>query len=293
MRIDRYLTLGVFRPLKRAGAVRRSLNLPILMYHSISAAEERDVNPYYRVATSPQRFADQMLWLSELGCAGCSLEDALISNGNKVENGRRPVAITFDDGYRDFYTEAWPRLQNRGFTATMHLPTAFIAERRKSFYGRECLTWNEARELRAHGIRFGSHTVNHPKLHGLPWKMIRSELTGSKECLENELGESIHSFAYPYAFPQEDRRFTETFAALLREADYRTCVTTVVGRMPTGGDPLYLKRLPINSCDDRLLFESKLDGAYDWLGATQNAFRHLKRWSGPLVAAKNNPLESA
>ena len=86
------------------------------------------------------------------------------------------MAITFDDGFRDFHTQAWPILERHCFTATMFLPTAYISEQRRSFQSKECLTWEEVRELRANGVRFGSHTVNHPMLHDMTWDGILSEL---------------------------------------------------------------------------------------------------------------------
>jgi hypothetical protein len=66
----------------------------------------------------------------------------------------------------------------------------------------------------------------------------------------------------------------------LRELGYASCVTTVIGRMQAGDQPLRLKRLPANSCDDRALFMAKLDGAYDWLGSAQRSVRQLKRLAG-------------
>ena len=57
------------------------------------------------------------------------------------------VAITFDDGFRDFYTEAFPILQRERFSATMFLPTSFIAEQPRQFLSRDCMTWSEVREL--------------------------------------------------------------------------------------------------------------------------------------------------
>jgi peptidoglycan/xylan/chitin deacetylase (PgdA/CDA1 family) len=167
------------------------------------------------------------------------------------------------------------------------LPTAFIASTRKSFRGKECLTWSEVRELRRQGARFGSHTVNHPKLHELSWESIDRELAASKQTIEAELGEAIDGFAYPYAFPQEDRSFTKTLADRLQRLGYQNCVTTAVGRNQANGDPYRLKRLPANSCDDRPLFAAKLDGAYDWLGSAQRTVRQLKRLTGKSVRREN------
>ncbi len=278
LRVDRCLTLSVFRTLHRPG-LEDGHYVPILMYHSVSDDREDDVEPYYRLATNPCRFAEQMQWLRDSGYRGVSLEAALAMPAGG-ESAAGPLAvITFDDGLRDFYTAAWPIIQRHGFTATMYLPTAFIGSQRKSFHGRECLTWNEVREMRMHGLRFGSHTVNHPKLHELSWNAIGNELRLSKEHIEQELGEAVSSFAYPYAFPQEDGNFTKTLTELLRGEGYLNCTTTLVGRMLPGDDPFRLKRLPVNSCDDQALFTAKLKGAYDWLSVVQSAFRFGKAWA--------------
>ena len=277
-RLDRYLTLSLFRPLRRAGFINDERSVPVLMYHSISDDAEETVQPYYRLATSPRRFAEQMQWLNHSGFQGVSLEAALAALVGEDLGRRTPVAITFDDGFRDFYTEARPVLQRYGFTATMHLPTDFIGTPRKRFCDRECLTWNEVRELRAQGVRFGSHTASHPKLHEISWTAIGNELAWSKTRIEQELGEAITGFAYPYAFPQEDWRFLERFADLLRGQGYRNCVTTVVGRVRAQDDLFRLKRLPVNSCDDEALFLAKLHGNYDWLGPAQRMVREFKRF---------------
>lgn len=274
MRLDRWLSLQVFRPFCREG---RDSRLPILMYHSISDDLEFRVSPYYRVATRPERFAEQMRWLKDQGYCGVSLREGLARMAEKKTNTPRPVVITFDDGFQDFHTSAWPVLQKFGFTATMYLPTALISDPRQSFTGRPCLNWDEVRDLRRQGVHFGSHTAHHPKLYTLPWEQIALELKNSKERLERELNEAIVSFSYPYAFPQEDRSFTRRFAALLRETGYGNAVTTVLGRARITDDPFCLKRLPVNSADDHALFAAKLAGAYDWLGTPQRWFRTLRR----------------
>ena len=287
MRFDRFLTLNVAHPLRSVRQANGDGSVPILMYHSISDEAEEGVEPYYRLATNPQRFAEQMQWLRNAGYFGVSLEEALGPlKGSQA--GKPLVAITFDDGFRDFHTVAWPVLRRHGFTANMYLATEFISSSRGSFRGKECLTWSEVRELRAQGARFGSHTASHPKLHELSWDAIRSELTVSKECIEKELGEPIDTFAYPYAFPQEDWQFTQRFTNLLRDLGYRSGVTTVLGRARAGDDVFRLKRLPANSCDDEALFIAKLNGAYDWLGSAQRAVRQWKRWTGKSAVRHEN-----
>jgi peptidoglycan/xylan/chitin deacetylase (PgdA/CDA1 family) len=209
----------------------------------------------------------------------------------------RPVALTFDDGFRDFYTHAFPILQQHGFSATIYLPTAFIGQSRRLFRpstlnsqlstDHECLTWDEVRELCGKGMCFGSHTVNHPQLADLSRKEIEHELRASKSELEQQLGGSITSFAYPFAFPQKDRRFKESFRSLLSEAGYTCCATTAIGRVKLGDDPYALKRLPVNSLDDPAFFLAKLKGGYDWLAHGQAAVKTLKRLKSPRWVSAN------
>lgn len=273
MRWDRTISLYAFRPLVEMNVISHRRALPILMYHSISDDAESNASPYYKTTTRPALFAQHLRWLSDAGFRSVGLEDGIriAQQGNGAQE--KAVVITFDDGFRDFYDSAFPALKSQGHTATVFLPTAFIGESRQTFKGRECLTWEEVRGLRGQGIQFGSHSVNHPVLYKTPWGEIENQLACSKKKLEQELGEKVASFAYPYAFPQQDQRFADTFKELLRQQGYRHCVTTMIGRVQSGDDLFSLKRLPVNDCDDRPLLLAKLSGAYDWLAYPQSWFK--------------------
>lgn len=276
LRLDRLLTLNFFRPLRRAGRAGSKARLPILMYHSIADEAEENVPPYYRTATSPELFAAHLALLRSQGYEVLSLQAGLEKFQRGDSAAARLAVITFDDGFRDFYTAALPVLRRYNFGATVFLPTAYIGNERCSFKGRECMTWDEVRESQQAGIEFGSHTVHHPKLYELNLPQLRTELTESRNTIEGELGRPVSSFAYPYAFPSADRSFVKVFVETLKETGYGCNVTTKIGLAQKTDDPFTLKRLPINSADDEALFLAKLAGTYDWLAWPQETFKTLR-----------------
>ncbi len=276
MHLDRIGSVFVAQPLLTAGVLRSRPGIPILMYHSVSDDPELGVSPYYRVTTSRARFREQVRWLHEHGFEAIDLPEALLRLGQGGEGCNRSVVITFDDGFQDFLTNAWPVLREFGFLPSVFLPTAYIGTVRKSFKGRPCLTWSEVRELRTQGVSFGAHTVNHPVLHRLPWTDVVREIVDSRATIEDELQERVSTFAYPFAYPQEDTRFVSRFRRELLALGFSSAVTTVIGKAQPGHDPLCLKRLPVNDSDDWRLFSGKLAGAYDWLGAAQFLSRRAK-----------------
>jgi peptidoglycan/xylan/chitin deacetylase (PgdA/CDA1 family) len=307
VRLDRFITLNFVRPLRRAlrpfpSSAPRPLKprwaVPILMYHSISDEPEPGVAPYYRLNTSPTVFREHLQFLADRGYRSLSLDELskLLLEANQGNSCLSPgclvadqplVVLTFDDGFRNFFTEAFPALQEHGFTATVFLATSFIGDSRRHFAPRstlppprststECLTWSEVRELRRAGIEFGSHSVNHPKLVELGGAEIKSEISDSKSEIEQQLGAPITAFCFPYAFPQADHAFARELSELLGETGYTCCTTTELGRVQPGDDCYRLKRLPANSLDDLPLFAAKLEGSYDWLARPQAMVKRLK-----------------
>lgn len=278
MQLDRVASVFLAQPLLASGLLRSKPGIPILMYHSVSDDPEASVSPYYRLTTSPARFREQMRWLHEQGFEVIDLTEAMRRLGDGADGGQDcSVVVTFDDGFQDFLTDAWPVLAEFGFGASMFLPTAYIGNERKSFKGRPCLTWAEVRELRSRGVSFGAHTVSHPVLHHLPWGDVAREVGDSRARIEDELQERVSTFAYPFAFPQENRPFVTRFRRQLVDLGFTGAVTTVIGRAKPGHDLLCLKRLPVNDRDDRRLFSSKVAGAYDWVGNLQFLSRAAKR----------------
>jgi peptidoglycan/xylan/chitin deacetylase (PgdA/CDA1 family) len=275
--LDRLVTIHLVSPVMQATPARR-LSIPVLMYHSIAEEEESGVRAYYRTSTSPTVFRAHMELLYREGYRVCSPSEAV----RMLADPRQPIikaaVITFDDGYRNNYETAFPILNEFGFGATIYLPTSYIADSTVEFKGRKCLNWDEVREMQKHGVSFGSHTVNHPQLDGLDKSTIEMELKDSKSAIEDKTGSAVESFAYPYAFPQTKTQFKDMLRHMLYEAGYRNGVCTAIGLATSGSDPLFLERLPVNTCDDSNFLGAKLIGAYNWMGKSQVAIKTAKRW---------------
>jgi len=258
------VTVYLSHPLARLLGSQDRSRVPILMYHSISDNLFGMSHPYFHINTLPEVFSQQMRWLRNAGYRSIDLKQACtgLEAGTDLS---KTIVITFDDGYRDFYTDALPILKQFGFSATLFLATDRIHDAPARIEGADYLTWSDVRELHAEGIRFGSHTVSHPDLRSLGPDQIEYELGHSKEVLEEQLGVSIDAFSYPFGFPEEDKNFTRFLEDVLSNLGFDYGVSTILGRASRRSNRFFLPRLPVNSCDDPSLFRAKLEGGYDWL----------------------------
>jgi peptidoglycan/xylan/chitin deacetylase (PgdA/CDA1 family) len=234
------------------------------MYHSISENLFGKSHPYYQINTTPEVFAQQMRWLRNDGYR--TLDTNELWSG--LENGQdlsKTVVITFDDGYRDFYTDAMDVMKQCGFSATIYLATGRIQDKSLRIEGVDYLTWRDVRELHQQGIRFGSHTVTHPDMRSLGPEQIEYELCCSRETMENKLGVAVDSFAYPFAFPEQDKIFSHFLEDVLTNCGFENGVCTILGRASIKKNKFFLPRIPVNTWDDEKFFRAKIEGGYDWL----------------------------
>ena len=171
-----------------------SLRVPVLMYHEIADAAATAS----RLAVSPDVFADQVAYLDDAGFTAVTAGavSAVLADG-AGELPERPVVLTFDDGYGDFYSQALPVLKEHGFTATLFQTTGWIGKEGEM---KRMLNWRELAEVDQAGIEIGAHTCKHPQLDQLPEKELREELSVSKSDLEDHLGQKVPGLAYPFGY---------------------------------------------------------------------------------------------
>ncbi|GHO92153.1 hypothetical protein KSF_022010 [Reticulibacter mediterranei] len=235
----------------------QSTIVPILMYHSISQFAAAKFRPF---AVSPTAFAEQMSYLHEQGYTPVTAThyiEARTVGGTKLPE--RPVVITFDDGFADFYTDALPVLQQYGFTATLYVTTAFVGEtsrwlRKEGEATRPMLTWQQLAEVVQAGIECGGHTHTHPQLDTLSKAAAQHEITHCKKVLEQHLGHEINSFAYPFGY------YTALVRQLVAKAGYSSACAVKHAMSSDTTDALTLTRFMVAANTDIQTFARLLTG---------------------------------
>lgn len=228
--------------------------IPILMYHRIE-----DIAPgsdlYPGMTMSPALFDAQMAHLAEEGFRCLSLGEVLRCVGGEMEAPPRAVSITFDDGYLDNYRNAWPILEKYGFSATIFLVAEKIGTANdwdKSDAPPPLMSIGEILEMRRAGIEFGSHTLSHVSLTSISDDEAQRQVFASRQRLEQELGESVQFFSYPY-----DQLDAEV-ASMVAESGYAgACGTSSVDY-----GPYNLWRVECFGTDSMAQFGRKASGAY-------------------------------
>jgi peptidoglycan/xylan/chitin deacetylase (PgdA/CDA1 family) len=152
------------------------------------------------------------------------------------------AALTFDDGFANFYTDAFPMLAQRGLTATVLIVAGKCgqsgdwARQPNALKNRDLLTWSKIRELQAAGIHFGAHGMTHRSLTDLPIDEAASEILDSKREIEDRTGAAVQCFAYPYG------EYTRPIADIVAE-NFRVGLSADMGFVTAGSSPEALERI--------------------------------------------------
>jgi peptidoglycan/xylan/chitin deacetylase (PgdA/CDA1 family) len=226
----------------------------ILMYHSL-----RTQGPFFSVR--PDDFEWQMHYLSRNRIPVVRLSE-LVRRLRAREPLGGAVAITFDDGYQDNYTLAFPILQRYGFPATIFMVAGMIGKRNDAH---EYLSDTELKEMQSSGqIEVASHTMTHPKLATVSRHEAFFELGESKRVLEQLLAMPVPFIAYPKG------NFSEETISVARECGYEAAVTVREGTVAEGDDLLRLPRVSIDSTTSAAQFRGKITRAADLYGYLRN-----------------------
>ena len=229
---------------------RRSV---VLGYHGVADSRLRDDLSLLQV--SPARFRSHMKLLLAAGFRFVTMAElAGRANGGPPEPGL--AAVTFDDGMRNNHTVALPILSEYGIPATVYVTIGFIGGRSPWIGpGGDGAMMDEAelRALKAAGWELGAHTLTHPDLSALDYDACRAEIEGSREALEEIVGGSVQTFAYPFG------RYGQAALAAARDSGLLAAVTTGSGRW----EPYEITRAMIGAIDPLAVVLLKLTDRYE------------------------------
>ncbi|MDO8558083.1 MAG: polysaccharide deacetylase family protein [bacterium] len=236
-----------------------SRGVPIFLYHSID-------NSGSPISTTPQNFAWQMAYLARHGWFTMTLDELLqLMKANRIPKKR--FIITFDDGFRNVFTEALPILQTFGFTATAYIATEFVGRTNSYVTARmpefPMMTWDDIKTLREAGWQIESHGHTHTNMPELENSKVYWELQVSRDHLEKHAGIRAKHFCYPRG------KYTASIVQAVKDADYKSATSIHVGLVRAGSDPWILERLPVNDRAIPLHFKALLTEPYSWFASVR------------------------
>lgn len=227
-----------------AGGVR---TLAVLCYHRFDDGRSK-------LSVSARDFAQQMDYLARNGYNVIALKDVPAILRGELPMPPKAVAITIDDGYRSTYEVAFPILARHGFPATVFLYTDFAGLP-------AAMNWAQMKEMSASGlIDIQPHSKTHSNLtlrqdgesDRAYAERLKQEIDVATSQIERRLGQSIHSFAYPYGDANE------TVTELVSKRGIAVAFTVSPGGNPFYAYPLMLRRTMIFGDDSPGDFANKL-----------------------------------
>lgn len=230
----------------------------VLYYHRIGATDV--------LTTSTEEFSRQLHYFkNRYECISLAELCRRLREGQGFR--RRSIVITFDDGYRDNFTQAAPLLKEKGLTATFFVSTGFIETERdfphdlrdQNASGRfPKLTWDDLRQMETEGFEIGSHTVNHISLGKADSVTVEQEVYDSLVRLNRELGPRERAFSFPWGKPED---ITADAIESVRGAGYYAAVSAYGGANTRGASALRIRRVDVgNGHLSRLAVRARVAG---------------------------------
>lgn len=232
----------------------------ILMYHMVR--EHIPGAKFNKLRVTPEQFEQQLKWLSEQGFHFVTMHQ-LCANWGKHPD--KTVAITFDDGYEDNLLNALPILKKYQASATIYVVVDRHDRDWSSYKKAHHNSGELARETKLSDsqiqtlidsglIEIASHTLTHANLANVDEPQRLQEMHESRHLLQQQTGQAINSFAYPFGI------YTDADIEAARQAGYLTAVTTIEGidELLPKPDFLQLKRIKVSGKDNLLAFKCRI-----------------------------------
>ncbi|MBI2086050.1 polysaccharide deacetylase family protein [Candidatus Daviesbacteria bacterium] len=210
---------------------QKNLEVPILLYHYVEYVKDPGDTIRKSLNILPPTFEVEIKTLKDAGYSFVTMADLANALDDRVTLSPKSVILTFDDGYRDFYTDVFPILKRQQVKATVFIVPNFLDKPNNMD------TWMIKEIAQSGLVEIGAHTMNHTYLTSLPLKRVEYEVIQSKKYLEKLLGYRIVSFAYPYG------AFDNTTIDVVKKAGFRSAVTTISGFFTQDLNRFFLYRI--------------------------------------------------
>jgi len=207
------------------------LRVPILMYHYVEYVKDKNDKTRISLNTTPDVLDAEIKTLRDARYTFMTTAELADVLDGKSKLPPKPVVLTFDDGYRDFYTDAYPILKKYHAKATQYVIAGFLDRSNH-------LLISQLQEIAKDGlVEIGAHTVHHVWLRGASLKTVGAEVFQSRIVLEHLIQKPIVSFAYPFG------AFDEQAIHVVGVAGFKTATSTLPGTEQTRINKLFLFRL--------------------------------------------------
>jgi peptidoglycan/xylan/chitin deacetylase (PgdA/CDA1 family) len=239
-------TTAVAGPARDMGQPGPPRPVPILMYHVVS--DPFPDSPYPDLYVPKTEFQEQMEALKDADFTAVTLQEAWDSWHADGPLPRRPVVVSFDDGYHSHIANAYPVLRGLGWPGVLNLELKNI----RSDYG---LTGAQVRQLVDAGWELDSHTIDHPDLTTVDAAALQHEVADSRAELRRRFGVPVNFFCYPAG------RYDDAAVAAVRAAGYLAAMTTDPGlAQPDEAGRFTLDRVRVNGGTSGATLAAQLDG---------------------------------
>ncbi len=225
----------------------RRVRVPVLMYHYISDPPPGADKYRLDLSVSPKNFQLQLQWLKDNQFTSISPQDLIDALLKGTQLPRRPVLLTFDDGYEDAYSIAFPLLKEFGFKGTFFVVTDWMDSGKGGHF-----TWAQAREMSRAGMSIESHSRRHKDLTQVDAETLHEEIVGSLDAIEKNVGIRPNVFCYPSG------HFNVEAMKALHAAGVVAAFTTRDGIYHTDSNMLRLPRVRMRDTTTIKIFDREL-----------------------------------
>ena len=210
-----------------------SYDIPIIAYHYVEVVTDKRDFLREGLSITPYTFEGQIKLIQQRGYQPIFVKEipAILSNTANRQN--KYIALTFDDGYRDFYTDVFPIIKKYNVKATAYLVPNFLG-------GSNYMTSQQVQEIVDSGlVEIGAHTLNHAYLTSINPAVADAEISESKKVLEKMFNTKVFSFSYPSG------QYNDSVINMVKNAGYTSAVSEDGGQTQTIESLYHLLRIRV------------------------------------------------